>query len=622
MLTAAARSQTWPACMALMVALVLAGVVGIDPVLKYTLILAMIYGAAVVGLDIFSGYLGQPAFSQGAFVAIGAYTSTILRDQYAWSWPLALVACVLAAVMVGAVLGLAMARLSHFGAAMVAFFFAFALVALLSGNQLAYWTHSATGLRVPPMEVFGLRLTGLSGRDNLYWLAVIVLGLALLVAYNYANSRAGRALRLVKKSENAAAVLGVAVTAVKVQAFAFSSAVAATAGFLLAPAVGFLAPESFDANLSVTLFAMAAVGGIGSLAGPVLGSLFYLLLPPIIGLGRAEQGIFFAAILLIALIVLPRGFYGMLEDAGHLVTRRLGRSSAASHVSDVMTVVPSDGDDTLNGAQDWGPRSSSAPAAPALVVSGLSLTFGGVHALKDVGLGAGPHAIHAIVGPNGAGKTSLLNCISGVYRPTSGSIVLDGVDLVGRSPQSIRRFGVSRTFQTPTLVGDLNVVENVSLGLYGSRQWSVFRDIGGRLFTRQRLGEIDRLADEALDLVAMPTSRRSLKASQLSLADQRMADIARGLAGESRVLLLDEPTSGLDEREIQILKHVISSLRERDLTILVISHHLEFVRGFADETTVLDFGVVLGQGRTSDVFANERVIAAFTGARIAAEPAT
>ncbi len=101
-----------------------------------------------------------------------------------------------------------------------------------------------------------------------------------------------------------------------------------------------------------------------------------------------------------------------------------------------------------------------------------------------------------------------------------------------------------------------------------------------------------------------------------------MADIARGLAAESRILLLDEPTSGLDEREIQVLKGVISSLRERDLAILVISHHLEFVRGFADETTVLDFGVVLAQGRTAEVFADDRVIAAFTGATVAAARAT
>ncbi len=415
MLTAAARSQTWPACVALMVALVLAGAVGTDPVLRFTLILAMIYGTAVVGLDIFSGYLGQPAFSQGAFIAIGAYTSTIVRGEYGWSWPLSLIACVLAAVLVGSVLGLAMARLSHFGAAMVAFFFAFALVAVLSGNQLAYWTHSETGLRVPDLEMFGLKLSGIEGHDNLYWFALIGLGLALLIGHNYANSRAGRALRLVKKSENAAAVLGVAVVAVKVQAFAFSSGVAAAAGFLLAPAVGYLAPESFDANLSVTLFAMAAVGGIGSLAGPVFGALFYQLLPSIIGLGRAEQGILFAAILLIALIALPRGFYGMLEDAARIAGRSLRRGSGDS--------VTEGGSEALRttSATPEAERVRRRPSSdgPALVVRDLSLAFGGIHALKDVALTSTPHAIHAIVGPNGGGKSSLLNCISGIYHPTS-----------------------------------------------------------------------------------------------------------------------------------------------------------------------------------------------------------
>jgi len=239
--------------------------------------------------------------------------------------------------------------------------------------------------------------------------------------------------------------------------------------------------------------------------------------------------------------------------------------------------------------------------------------FGGVVALDNVSLQAPANSIHAIIGPNGAGKTTLLNCVSGSQR-CDGAIRLDGHALSGLSPRRIRRLRVSRTFQHPSLVGDLTAVENVELGMYGDAPTIPLLDILPLPQTRRRDADARCAAEEALRLVRIPAARQNIPASNLSLAEQKLTDIARAIVGRPRLLLLDEPTAGLAESEMDLIADVLKSVRAAsNVTIVVIAHHMGFIRSLADGAAVLDFGRVIAEGAPAEVLRQPNVISVFVG---------
>jgi branched-chain amino acid transport system permease protein len=242
------------------------------------------------------------------------------------------------------------------------------------------------------------------------------------------------------------------------------------------------------------------------------------------------------------------------------------------------------------------------------------VVFGGVRALDRVSFRVEAGTIHALVGPNGAGKTTFLNCVSGLLRVTGGRVAVEGHD-VGRTPaHTIRAWGVARTFQSPSLVPDLTVLDNVMLGLYGSRRWSLARDLAGAWASRARQQAVAELAGAALRQVRLPEERWGVLAGELSLGEQRVVDVARAIAGGSRLLLLDEPTSGLGDREIQQVADLLTRLRgEHGLSILVVAHNVGFVQQVSDAVTVLDFGKVIAQGEPDRVISDPEVMTAYLG---------
>jgi branched-chain amino acid transport system permease protein len=260
------------------------------------------------------------------------------------------------------------------------------------------------------------------------------------------------------------------------------------------------------------------------------------------------------------------------------------------------------------------PASDDDHAHPGeLVVEDVSVAFGGVKAVSDVFLRAAPGEILGIIGPNGAGKTTLLNCISGV-QPHSGRILLDGRLLSGQDARAIRRAGLTRTFQHPSLVGDLTVVENVSVGASSGVSAG---SLGGLLPTRasRRDAQVSRRrANAALDLLGFPQSRRTVLAAELPLAEQKTVDVARAIASRPAVILLDEPTAGLDETEMHGMATALRSVRDSGVTIVVVAHHIEFLRGIVDRLVVLEFGRTLAEGPPDEVLRHERVVETYIGA--------
>jgi branched-chain amino acid transport system permease protein len=611
---ARARSHTLPAALAILGGLALLGLLPLDQGLRYTLVLSMSWGIAAVGLDLFSGYLGLANFGQFAFVGIGAYSITALRSEAHVNVAIALAITMALVAVLAAVVGSAMVQLQHFGAALTTFFFAFVLFNVLGGNTLDPITHSESGLPVPSMSwgPLDLSATGLW----LYWLAWAMLLAAVLLTSNYANSRAGRALRLLKRSETVAGTLGVRVRLTKLSAFVFSAVVAAAAGLPLSLAIGYLAPETFHFSNSITLFAMLVVGGIGSLAGPLIGALIFTALPQLMQSTGAAEALLFAVIFLVFVIALPDGIFGLLDRGWRLASgtplgARLGAlrwpggagvGGRAAVPAAVAAGPPRDGSRDAPGAGD------------VLVAEDVTVVFGGVRALDRVSFRVRSGTIHALVGPNGAGKTTFLNCASGLLRATEGRVLVAGHDVSRSRAHVIRALGVSRTFQNPSLVPDLSVLDNVMLGLYGSQRWSLARDLAGAWASRARQRTVAGLAASALEQVGVPDGRWDVPASDLSLGEQKVVDIARAIAGGSRLLLLDEPTSGLGDREMARVADLLKRLRaEHRLSILVVAHNVGFVQDISDTVTVLDFGRLIAEGEPDRVIADPEVMTAYLG---------
>jgi len=252
---------------------------------------------------------------------------------------------------------------------------------------------------------------------------------------------------------------------------------------------------------------------------------------------------------------------------------------------------------------------------PILETSRLRKTFGGVMAIFDLNFTVMSGQIKAIIGPNGAGKTTLFNMITGVLPPTGGTIQFKGSQINGEKPHRIAQKGISRTFQTVELFGNMTVLENVMVGRHIRSGMGLIRS-GLRLPGVKREERfILESAHEKLEMVGL-TPKADEPASGLPLGEKKLLEVARALATDPQLILLDEPAAGLNETEMLRMAEIIRRIRESGMTVLLVEHHMDLVMNISDEVVVLNYGQKVTEGTPEEVKRDEKVIDAYLGVEI------
>ncbi|MBK6465725.1 MAG: ABC transporter ATP-binding protein [Rhodobacter sp.] len=257
---------------------------------------------------------------------------------------------------------------------------------------------------------------------------------------------------------------------------------------------------------------------------------------------------------------------------------------------------------------------------PLLETRRLSIRFGGLVAVNGVDLRLAAGEVLIIIGPNGAGKSTLFNMISGIYRPSSGTVHLNGHDITGRPAHRIAAAGIARTFQSSRLFNDLTLVDNVVIGMHTRTRTGV---IDALLRPRRARAELDAAAERAGALIRLVSAdlyeRRHALAGTLPQADRRRLEIARALASDPKVILLDEPSSGMDERDTDaLIKDIHTVMAERPgLSFIIIEHDMRLVAALPERVMVIDYGEKIAEGHFSEVRLLPRVQEAYLGQKAA-----
>jgi len=544
---------------------------------------------ATLGLDILVGWTGQISLGHAGLYAVGAYTTALVSTRLGWPfWLSAPLGVVLAGVF-GAVLAIPSLRARGPYLAMVTI--AFGFMAEVTTNR---W--SLTG---GPMGIMSIPAPSLPDGSEMtatqyFWLIAGVALICHLLAANIFRGRLGRTLLALQGSEIAAQSVGINVLRYKVLAFVISSVYAGIGGVFFAHQNGFINSDTFVFSLSVSFLTSALMGGTGTLFGPLVGSVILNLIPTVFARMQEYQLYIYGGIILATIVFLPKGIVGSLRQMPLLQRWRRPPATIAADPSVL---------DFARGAAGDG---------PVLTVRSLAKNFGGIRALNGVDVAIRRGSVHGLIGPNGSGKSTFVNVVTGVFRPSSGTITLGDKALPAQGPYRMAQRGITRTFQTIRLFGELSVIDNVMVGFHLQLKCGFLAQL---LQTRAAVAEEEAFRRKAMALLEFVgiAERAHDRAQNLSYGQQRLLEIARALAARPQLLMLDEPAAGVNPTELHHLARIIREIKAAGITLLVIEHHMELIMGISDVISVFDFGQKIAEGSAAAVRQDEKVIEAYLG---------
>lgn len=247
-----------------------------------------------------------------------------------------------------------------------------------------------------------------------------------------------------------------------------------------------------------------------------------------------------------------------------------------------------------------------------LNLNNVTIQFGGLIAVNSVDLKVNVGSIHALIGPNGAGKSTIFNLITGIYKPTNGTIIFEDKEINGITTYKLTSLGIARTFQNIRLFEELTSLDNVKIGNHTKGNSGIF----GAFFRSPKQQAEEKLIEEkALEELAFMNlyNKKDELAKNLSYGDQRRLEIARALASDPKIILLDEPAAGMNPQEKRTLMNLINKIRERGITVFLVEHDMKVVMGISDIVSVLDYGKKIAEGTPNEIKSNKDVIAAYLG---------
>ena len=538
---------------------------------------ATTFSIAVFGLTVVLGLCGQINLAQATFFGIGAYVVALGTADMHGSYWLCLLAGCFAALVAGALLGMSTLRLGGHYLAMVTISFQ-EIVTLFLTNAVSL-THGPDG--IPNI-----------GRPHLFvssqsYLAFCVAVLAIVgyIVWHLPDTKLGRAMRAVRDNELAAGVNGIDVFRTKIYAFAICAVLGGLAGGLFAGGFAYISPDQFTFNDSIVFLTMSLLGGVASPIGAAIGTGLLILIPEWLRFLKSIPGLYLAIYGLFVILIIgfmPDGIWGFVTAA----FERWRAKTKAPAAAKPLQLKP-----------------ATAGGEIVLEVRGLAKHFGGLKAVDGVDIAVRRGGVHALIGPNGSGKTTTLNVLSGLYKATSGTILLDGTDITNMPPHQRTAAGLGRTFQNIRLFRSMTALENVEIG--AERPGNTMIGKGGDAALTER-------AMEALTFVGLGHRANELITS-FSYGHQRLIEIARALAANPTLLLLDEPAAGLNSTEKLELHALLKRIAAQGLTILIIDHDMTLVSEAAQHITVLNFGRRIADGESMAVLRHPDVVSAYLG---------
>ena len=571
----------------------------------------LIWGLFGIGFDLLFGYAGLLSFGQSAFFGTGGMFAAYLLTEADFPYVLtAIVIGALVAGFVGYLVGLVALRRTGIYFAMITvaiaevFFFA-------EFNPLSAFTGGENGLPGVPTPRFNLGFTTLRFQSDASMYAFLAFWyfVGLAIAIRIVRSPVGAILSALRDNPLRASALGHNIHGYKLTAFVVAAAYAGFAGGLLAVMQGFMPPDAFMFDTSGQLVMQTAIGGAGTLIGPLVGATIWLYLSDFfqntLHLG-ATWKLVLGIVFVLLVCFLRRGIVGAFVDLYRLTAGRRDKAEPVEKTSG-PTAAPAAARAAVEIVR--APRHPADQASgPILQATGLTKRYGGLVANSDIDFVVDHGEMRGIIGPNGAGKSTFFKMLTCEVPPTSGRIVFEGRDITGMSVTDVCQLGLTKSYQINQLFDRLTVRQNLRIAALGQIRGKFKLDLFRSLRSIPRL---DEQVEQTLALVNL-SERPDTTVSELAYGEKRRLEIGLALATLPSLLLLDEPLAGMSPRERVDTVALLKSIA-RGRTVIIIDHDMDSLFELVAKVTVLQEGRVLVEGTPDEIKSNAKVQEAYLG---------